>query len=174
MSWLVGRFVCQSHFHISTWCLWTVIKRPWTTEHNLFSEHYDQQVSDLDLQSVFFQNVFLVSVPSFMRNTHLLSFASLFKCNITRIWGASIIVVRILTAELTAPICHPAATHHTGFHMYIFDKYTSGNPSHCWGIFTFIWGKFSWRIVMTVQCGQHTWSSCQIWRCGLFSSFVCT
>ena len=62
VSWLVGRFVCQSHFHISTWCLWTVIKRPWTTEHNLFSEHYDQQVSDLDLQSVFFQNVFLVSV----------------------------------------------------------------------------------------------------------------
>ena len=48
---------------------------------DIFSESYDQQLSDFDFRivcSIFLQSVFLQSVPSF---THLLTFASLLKVN---------------------------------------------------------------------------------------------
>ena len=68
VSWLVTCSLC--------WCLWTVTERQQTMGRYIFSESYDQHLSDFD-----FQSVFLRRVPG---NTHLLSFVSLL--NNTMYW----------------------------------------------------------------------------------------
>ena len=53
VGWLVG----PSHFPLC-WCLWAVTEHPLTTGRDIFSECYDQQLLDVNFQSILFENVF--------------------------------------------------------------------------------------------------------------------